>query len=529
MRLSSLFTPGNQVNTENISIDAKTLEQNLKNGLEQIAGKVSGETVSGTVIDKTGLEVLLSIGKNQLLQARLEGNMQVDIGKQMTFAIKNTIGGKVMLSPLFTNMASDPNISKALKMAGIPENETSVNMVKTMMAEGMSIDQNSLHQMMRLVNQNPKAEMETIIQLTRLQIPVTEEMISQMEAYKGFEHQLTEGIMTLADALSETVKTLNGEGNFQGSISLCKEVFNILTEQEIKGVVGEGQIANEGQMQIDADGQMQTTADRQIVITSGRQGYADSNAASMGWSGNDTATPTEYLKEAGLTRLSDFFSENIIPEEESETGRLFESETFNKLIKQELKNQWMISPEDVSEENTVKNLYERLNNQLHRLSSVLEQTANQTPLAKVVNTLTGNIDFMNQLNQMFTYVQIPLKLQRQEANGELYVYTNRKNPAKEDGVVSALLHLDMEHLGSVDVHVSMKENKVATKFYLQDDSALDLIADNIEMLNSRLNKRGYEMNASFIQKEQNRPVIEEILEQDRNISVLSGYSFDARA
>ena len=37
----------------------------------------------------------------------------------------------------------------------------------------------------------------------------------------------------------------------------------------------------------------------------------------------------------------------------------------------------------------------------------------------------------------------------------------------------------------------MTSQKVATKFYLQDDSALDLIADNIDILNKRLSDRGF--------------------------------------
>ena len=81
----------------------------------------------------------------------------------------------------------------------------------------------------------------------------------------------------------------------------------------------------------------------------------------------------------------------------------------------------------------------------------------------------------------------------------------------------------------MDVHVALTDQKVATKFYLKDDSALDLISDHIDMLNERLNKRGYSMSAQFLNKPEDTNVMDEILEQNKNISVLSGYSFDARA
>ena len=95
--------------------------------------------------------------------------------------------------------------------------------------------------------------------------------------------------------------------------------------------------------------------------------------------------------------------------------------------------------------------------------------------------------------------------------------------------MSALRHLDMEYLGSLDVYVALNDRKVSTKFYLQDDSALDLIAQNIDILNKRLEDRGYSVNAEFINREENTNVMEEMLKQNKNISALAGYSFDARA
>ena len=155
--------------------------------------------------------------------------------------------------------------------------------------------------------------------------------------------------------------------------------------------------------------------------------------------------------------------------------------------------------------------------------------------AKSVNNLQSNVDFMNQMNQMFTYVQLPLKMAGNEAHGDLYVYPNKKSLAKKDGNVSALLHLDMENLGPLDVYVTMNtsQNKVSTNFTLKDDAALDLIAENIHILNERLEKRGYSMKANFKIKGEEEPeetnIMEEIIKQSKNISVLSRTSFDMRA
>lgn len=558
MRLS--FLGNGQVHTANTTPDGAVLEQNLKNGMEQVAGKMTGETVTGTVVDKHGNEVLISIGKNQLLQAKLDGSIQIDLGKQFTFVVKNAAGGRVTLSPLLTNLVNDPNVSKALQMAGIPETDASVSMVKAMMQEGMPIDKNSLQQMMRSINLNPTANVETLVQMSRLQIPITEDHIFQFEAYKNYEHQISDGIMTIADSLSETMYQLNASGNQTDGIALFRDVLSLLSEAALggEGKNEQGVVSVWDTLQETDAGSIPSLMggavdeSNQMMLNSQKMMDGGVNKVfltELGLTEEETISFAEQLKHAGFTELSEavlsgqinkhtLFSvmskllgeENQFTERTEQTGKLLESPELNKLIKQEFKNQWMLSPEEVSENKKVEELYQRLNQHLNKLSSAFDQNTAQSPLAKAVNTLSGNIDFMNQLNQMLTYVQIPLKMQGQEASGELYVYTNKKNLAKEDGEVSALLHLDMEHLGSVNVHVSMKDQDVSTKFYLEDDRALDLIADHIEILNERLNKRGYQMNTSFIHQEgEKNSVMEEMLNQDKNISVLAGYSFDARA
>lgn len=570
MRLSSLFVQGNQsyIDGNGREMDSASLEQNLKNGMEEIASKQPGQSVTGEVIEKNGSDILLAIGKNQMLRAKLDAGIPVEEGQMMTFSIKNASGAKVILSPLYANTGNDPNVSKALQMAGIPENALTGKMVQTMMQEGMSIDRDSLSRMLRVVSANPEANVETVVQLSRLEIPVTENTLFQMEAYKNLEHQITDGIFEIADALQNTAAVMINDGDAEGAVSLYREILSLLSEGESvqPQAEGEAQISvglpseealplkeavrllneflNGDALQPDKEiveenallreSGLQTEKGQEFLgqqkIESGLQTEGQQRAESSIQA--DGGTP---LKTIGvlLERLEKaLLSDEIAPHQRESISRLFSGKEFQQAIKNEMIKQWLLTPEDVGKEHKAEELYEKLNSQLSRFSQTLNQSVGaDTSLAKVVSNLSGNIDFMNQMNQVFTYIQLPLKLQSQEANGELYAYTNKKNLAKKDGEVSALLHLDMEHLGSVDVYVSMKDTKVSTQFRLKDDSALDLIAGHIDLLNERLNKRGYTMNASFVKKgeEETGSVMEEILKQDKNISILSGYSFDARA
>lgn len=555
MRLSSLFTQGSQLHTENGGKELPAaLERNLNNGLREIAGKTQGQSVTGEVIEKNGSDILLAIGKDQLLRARLDGNISIEPGQLMTFAIlKNAGGSKVLLSPLFANTANDPNISRALQMAGLPETAATVKMVQIMMQEGMSIDKNSLAQMMRLMGQNPQAGLETLVQLNRLGLPVTENNIFQMEAYKSLEHQMTEGLRDIADALGETFTQMVSSGNAEEGVALYREIFTFLAgEADMESAPGgtggaQGVPAQEGTALKPDISELFSE-----ILSEGKEtAFGKELLESLGLSGKEFSSLADQMLKAGvpkelvrqlasgelpvkelLGRLGSLIRDSELAGESRDFAPLLGGKEFHALLKNEMSKQWMLTPEEVAGEKKVEELYQRLNSQLSRLSRALEQnSASDTPAAKAVSNMSGSIDFMNQLNQMFTYVQLPLKMQGKDANGELYVYTNKKNLAKKDGEVSALLHLDMESLGSVDVHVALRDSKVSTKFYLRDDSALDLIASHIDLLNERLNKRGYSMSASFVKKGEEGPetVMEEILKQVKNISVLSGNSFDARA
>ena len=539
MKLSAFFGQINQNYVENTGIETTpAMEQGLKNGMNAILGKLPGQTISGEVLLKEGSDVLLSIGKNQLLQAKLEGSMSVLPGQLLAFQIKNNSGSKVVLMPLFENMGQDPNVSRALAAAGLPENSVTSQMVKAMMQEGLPIDKQSLYQMNRLIGANPQVDLQTLVQMQRLSLPVTPESIAQFEAYKNYQHQLTNSLTDIAEAFTQTFQEMTGNGNIQEGLAFYKEVLGALTGEEA-GRPESSEAAREAEGGGDAAKVLQSgdeakaaegeaakplLLEEEIKELAGQMkqaGVPDKVTASLL---NNKISAQELLAE-----IEKLLSDENVPDKEA-LYELLEGKGFKQLLKNHMTNQWLLNPEEVADKNSVDKLYERLNSQMNRLNQALSQAARgDNPLARTISNVSNNIDFMNQLNHMFTYVQIPLKMQGKNANGELFVYTNKKSLAKKDGSVSALLHLDMEHLGSVDVHVTLNNQKVSTKFYLKDDSALDLIAQNISILNKRLEDRGYSMNAEFINKEENTTVMDEILKQGKNVSVLAGYSFDARA
>ena len=116
------------------------------------------------------------------------------------------------------------------------------------------------------------------------------------------------------------------------------------------------------------------------------------------------------------------------------------------------------------------------------------------------------------------------------------MYTNKKNLANSDGNFSALLHLDMEHLGPMDVYVTMRDyTKVSTNFYLQSEELLDFIESHIDELTKRLTEKGYDTNMKVSQRDPNKPITpitdeftKEEMHEDAKV-IVSKMRFDVRA
>ena len=266
---------------------------------------------------------------------------------------------------------------------------------------------------------------------------------------------------------------------------------------------------------------------QQALLENGKQ-TTDTATSSAGALKLETAQK-ELLKELAKNFENADLS-NVA--EKASWKNVFSSGDYNKLLKSNMASQWTLKPLEVQDKENVENLYQRLGNQVKGLTNAISQNlGTESKLFQQANNLQNNLDFMNQLNQMFQYVQLPLQMAGQNTHGDLYVYKNKNRKMSEDGSVSAVLHLDMDNLGPLDVYVKMKDTKVTTNFYVADDSILDLINDNIHILNERLEKRGYSMTVNLALHEDmdgQDAAVDEMLDVTKT-PILSVNSFDARA
>lgn len=210
--------------------------------------------------------------------------------------------------------------------------------------------------------------------------------------------------------------------------------------------------------------------------------------------------------------------------------KLFSSKEYQKVLEYEVKQQWTLKPEEIKGD-AVKHLYEKMENQMQKMQELVQESGqSNTSLAKAVSNLQGNIEFMNQINNAYHYVQIPLRMSNQNAHGDLFVYTNKSGVDRPDGELSAFLHLDMDNLGATDVSVRMKDRKVHTNFYLEDEKSYDLIEEHMAELMQRLQEKGYSCTVQVENQFRKKNLVEDFMQQEHpSAGILHRYSFDMRA
>ncbi len=211
---------------------------------------------------------------------------------------------------------------------------------------------------------------------------------------------------------------------------------------------------------------------------------------------------------------------------------LISSKEYRNIVRSVMEEQWLLKPEELKSEHKINELYERLDRQLAQMEKVLKNFHQSSPqLTDTASNVRNNIQFMNQLNHTCAYMQIPLKLSGQNAHSDLYVYTGGRKHHDADEELTAFLHLDLEHLGSTDVSVKLRKKQVTTNFYLADDASYQLILDHMDILEERLEQKGYQVKISVTNQEEKMNFVEDMLKQKTPSAggMVHRYSFDVRA
>ena len=577
MQISDLVGQYNQASAS--GAETLTGTKGVENLVSSLRSLTKGNIFEGTVSSMKNGRVTLALSSGQQISARIEGKVQLSLGQSMFFQVKSNDGSQIAIRPFSVEgTGANYTLLQALSAAGVPTESNYLSMVNRMMEEQMPIDRNSIQQMARMVNAHPEIDVQTLVQLNKLGITTNEQNEAQFENYLDDKQAITndfdqlieelpqvleseslspqqmrnfgsEFLLALTDGLEDVPLQNNGlvsqemltesvaqntiEKNITDGNSLEKSA--ILENGELLQTTEDGETVTQEttiEQSVQQSESYSATPHTLGALLDGKQ-LQNLNTMLGELLGTDA---TRYTKDSGVAEVLKDIQQVLkdsLPIEREQIGKLFSSKEFVHMVKDTMQQQWTLQPQDLEADGTdkVAKLYDRMNAQLEKIVEALKSVGQEnTGFAQTAADIQSNVEFMNQINQAYTYVQIPLQMSGQNASAELFVYTNKKALAEGDRELTAFLHLDLDHLGATDVSVKMKNKQVSTNFYLDDDASYQLISLNIDRLEKRLQEKEYQCKVSVINEAKHVNFVENFLKKDQpSAGQLHRYSFDMRA
>ena len=591
------------------NVSSGSTVSNGTEGIHQVSSTLSqlqeGQVFEGSVVSKDGEKVVISLDNGQNVSARLQGNISLSEGSSVFFQVKSNSGGSIELTPIPNQLSNNPTILNALDAAGLPASDKNLVMVDSMMKNSMSIDSNALMSMARQIARNPETDVSILVDMNRLRIPTTPEMVSQYENYLANQNAVLDSFSELSTNITESIS--NGSLNAEDALNLQTEIFQLMTgeyagenspavgdtsgqlaqtpdeltdqtgktvSQELTGQVKEivsqelagqvalthdsefaGQLTEEVTGQISEEVSGQSTGEikgesREVIVREAPESvsYALKDSGLFGLERELKALPdfekmhSSYFDADGKLRpdtdakelardILQYLKENS--DALKKNADLLTGKSFSALMKNVYEQSFTVKPEELmGKEHPMKELYKNMTVRLNEVDQLLQKTIGEdNPASRTIHNVQDNVKFMDTLNQNYTYLQIPLRMSGQNATGQLYVYHNkRKGKSAENEELTAFLHFDMEHLGSTDIAVKLRNKKVDTRFYMDNDASYDLIEANLPILEARLNAKGYTCKLEVSNDKHPVNFMTEIVEKDApKAGTLQKYSFDVKA
>lgn len=464
-----------------------------------------GDTFSANITDVSGEQVTITLDGGQSFTASLLNSTAYNIGDRACFVIQDNKGENIVLKAVTMQATAleTAMINKSLKAAGIMPTLRNREMVLELMRNGMPIGRDALLDMVKELSSHSGAEIGDIIALKRMGIEVTDDSLRSYQNYKEYNGAMQRDIAALGEKLFESVD----------SGKALSDVVKLLAEDEL--LTGNGTVEDNSKESTKTGAQTQQPAGMQADekadiaqknlmsdVKNMVAGMVDNyNAAT----GRSLKLSYEFLNTDNLARFMDEFA-RMAEEFEKEPllknklHGILKGDKASRLLNELVRDTFSMKMTDVADSESVK---EHIAKTLDKLSSISEYAAtNQNAaLSNVASQMSNNMEFLNSMNQFMAAVQVPIKNIGEHGEGELYVYRRNKQKCGEDDTVKAFLHLDMEHLGALDIYVTLKGSSVATNFKVEDESVLDFLEANMEQLTKKLSEDGYNVSVSVSEKE----------------------------
>ena len=493
-----------------------------------------GQFLKGQVLDLRANQIQVLLENGFTVSARTEGTLNLSIGENARFFVAQTTEEQILLKLAKEDTPGEnPMIDKALSTANIQKTERSVSIVTELLNHQQPANEASIRHYLSLSAKYPELPVKDLILMELHQIPVTKENVEQFVKYHDRNAKLLTQAQDMLQDLAKSIEQMRSGPAKQEILQQLKQMVGSDTATTSATTPATNVISGQepAPMQSAESALSQETASGQLFSAAGDTDTAASTDTHPVPSGtNDEPVASFASPQSGTQTAPDASA----PSTTETVAKMPEVRAEAEPLIRDFLDSILLKPEDVADPEKVQHYYDELNEKLEQLEQLTQKVAEQTAennAAAAPKQMKQNLSFMEAVNNVFPYIQLPLKFKETPAHGELYVY-EKKKALKPSDTLSALLHLELDALGTTDIFVTLSGNHVTTRFSMTDKESGNLIKAEMPKLTEALAAKGYTLQSEVAVREPEDETTPTLLEQfleEHAPGGLNRYTFDIRA
>lgn len=547
-----------------------------------------GQIIKGEIVDHRFQEVRIRISPDeQVIIAKTTGDIPVIIGQEANFQVVENSGSQLTLKliPSETSSASEAIIQKAVTEAGLPLSDRNRMLVEELLNNRMPIDKLTIQTLAKQLQIHRDTTPASIVLMYKHHIPISSANIRQFVSYQNGTNQL---LVDLENLIKHITDMLEANENVKLRNETQEKSESTQSNTGIANNVEITQSMNQSKM---PDPLLINAKLLELLISDGNTALSHINEETNRYikpsDTNDIYHLSEVLSDESSDELSkelsnpvnllkkmqiplntimssddrialsnfiqqlpdsvqigsqilegsalldtvlNFMKEKITSLDNETALHFIMSPEYTGSLRKAFLRRWSITPEELKQKSSVSDLFRNIEEDMSKikaLTKALEENSEKSRIQNPIQAVKENLSFLKDFNELYTYLALPMQFKNQEVHADIYIYTNKK-ALQEKKNLSVLLHLDMENLGPLNIHLIMEHNTIRSQFYLENKTSAQLMKEYLPTLATALQKRGFSFHAEIKDSYQKPDFTKDFIELNASDTSVQRYTFDIR-
>lgn len=475
----------------------------LKNNIDKKTGGAdvfkTGDVIEGKVLEAQGKALVLMLNDGKMLRLQDMGNNSYQLGDAVKMELVkegDVLMGRVIEVPVET-MDKEELSDAALKQIGLETTEERKTVAKLLRLNGMPITKENvlaLTEAKKYVSRLSDLTKGNMIDASKLPIDksIKSILIEHLNKSELLYQAPKDGEITTVKELLAAEVSLKAAETLSKEALFTAEKNVVLSSEKTMGMTP---LLND-------DGSVSKTSANAYLSEKLDKVEYKSLVFNLKNNVENTVKNLVLLDKVilgsdSVTRQLERFSKNM-------------RFVFNKSNISEQSHPALIKLLDSFQEISLRD-YDLFKETADKLIESLKEEPSMTSIDRAVTsaqvqTITSSLTYLNDMSQNLVYVQMPVQLNDQTQNMDLYIKKNPKKKQIDPSHCSIFLSLDTDNCYTVKSLLELNHEKATITFKLKDEDMVAYFDEHLEALEIALKEKGYHnvrLNAIEYKKNEN--------------------------